>query len=100
MLLRPKRFRGSAGAPSFGERFVRDKGWEQQKAGASAPALSGEGIPLGAAAWPQSEVADLRQQALPLHAVKLGDQRDELRDKIVRHQLADVIVQRAAAAVQ
>ena len=48
----------------------------------------------------QSEIADLAEQAGPLHPVQLSDERNDLRDKIVGHKFANLLLTGSNAALE
>ena len=55
---------------------------------------------LAAAARPHRHIADLGQDAGPLHTVEFRDEWDQLSDEVIAHQFHDLVFATALAAVE
>ena len=89
---------GTKGDEIAGTKFIHEK---MLKGAAYGRALNTrEPAPLAAAAWTHGHIAHLREHARPLHAIQLGDERDQFGDKIIAHQFHNLVFAAALATVQ
>jgi hypothetical protein len=87
---------GASRRPRWQPRLPRQA--RRDKLFACATAAPIQPTKLRASARAQRQIADLRQNARHLHTVQLGDERQQLCDKLIFYQFADFFLTVAFAA--